>query len=338
MTTQTVRGGETCFETSGSTGPVERWVRSHEQLAREAELIGDALVGPVDLVVSYAPPRHLFGALFGDWLPRLRRVAVVQAWAEFFTFPPIAPGSRVLVVCVPTAWHLLRRHWTALQVAHSVVALHSSAAPPPAAYDLVREAAPLLRAYEVLGSTETGGIAHRPIEPRDRQLPWRAFGDVSLVREHGVGEPGRAEELVIASPRIARPGAADTPPARWATGDLVEHTGPAQFRLVGRSSSLVKVDGQRVHLSRVDDRLRERLPGIEFATLPIHGDALTGEGYAVFWSPGSSAAGLSDIRGALRDFPSPARIIRLPRVPTTAAGKPDARPLAGLLRYPDPLP
>jgi acyl-coenzyme A synthetase/AMP-(fatty) acid ligase len=336
------RDSEVCFETSGITGQAVRWIRTREQLAHEAELIGNELAGPVDLVVSYAPPRHLFGALFGEWLPRLRGIPVVDAWEDLFTFPSIVARSRVLVVCVPTAWRLLHRHWTALGAARSVVALHSAAAPPPAAYDLVRDAAPLLRAHEILGSTETGGIAHRPIEPECRQMPWQAFDDVSLIRaqdsaEAASAELGHTEPLVLASPRIARREGTVAPPACWSTGDLVQYVGSGQFRLVGRSSSLIKVDGQRVHLSQVDDLLGQRLPGIDVATLPCHGDALTGEGYAVFWAAGDSGTGLSDIREALRDLPSPARVIRLPRVPMTTVGKPDARVLASLLQAPDQL-
>jgi hypothetical protein len=41
--------------------------------------------------------------------------------------------------------------------------------------------------------------------------------------------------------------------------------------------------------------------------------------------------GLSDVRSALRDFPSPTRIVQLASVPTTVMGKPDRRLLASLL-------
>ncbi|WP_416963203.1 acyl-CoA synthetase [Streptomyces sp. Agncl-13] len=325
--------GEIRFDTSGSTGAARHWFRLPRQMEREVELIGTRLVGPVDRVVNYAPPRHLFGALFGQWLPRMAEVPVHQAWADPFAPLPVSPGERVLVVCIPMAWDLLRRGLPLLERAGSVVALHSAAAPPPTAHELVRRAAPLLRAHEILGSTETGGLAHRPIAPEgDGAGPWQALPDVSFVRAPGP-PAGAAEELVVRSPRLARPESGTRPPDRWATGDLVEFTGPRAFRLVGRSGSLIKVNGVKVHLARVDEQLNARLPQAECATLPLSGDSIAGEGYVVFWSRRSdgvgvgagvgAGAGVADIRAALRDFPGPSRIVELADIPRTSTGKPD---------------
>ncbi|MFB6850421.1 acyl-CoA synthetase [Streptomyces sp. NPDC056373] len=316
--------GEIRFDTSGSTGAARRWFRLPHQMEREVELIGAALVGPVDRVVNYAPPQHLFGALFGEWLPRMARVPVHQAWADPYAPLPVSPGERVLAVCIPMAWDLLRRGLPVLERASSVVALHSSAAAPPTAHALVGRAGPLLRAHEILGSTETGGIAHRRLVPEGRGAgPWQAFPDVSFVREAGT-PAGAAEELVVRGPRLARPESGTLPPDRWATGDLVEFTGPRSFRLAGRASSLIKVNGIKVHLARVEEQLKALLPGAEWVALPLSGDSLTGEGYAVFWAGrGGEAVGVADVRSALGDFPSPSRLVELAEIPRTPTGKPD---------------
>ncbi|GAA3168885.1 MULTISPECIES: acyl-CoA synthetase [Streptomyces] len=325
------------FGTSGSTGGARHWFRLPHQMEREVELIGSHLVGPVDHVINYAPPRHLFGALFGQWLPRLADVRVHQAWADPFAPLSVSPGERVLIVCLPMAWDLLRRGWSALERAGSVVALHGSAAPPPTARALVRRAAPLLRAHEIFGSTETGGIAHRPLAPDGSGADlWQAFPDVSFTRD--VDAPaGAAEELVVHGPRLARPEAAPRPPARWATGDLVEFTAPRAFRYVGRSSSVIKVNGIKVHLAAVEERLNSCLPQVKCVVLPLTDDALAGEGYAVFWSGGDSGVDVADIRGALRDFPSPSRIVALADIPRTSAGKPDRKSLLTGLKTPPAL-
>ncbi|TRV76680.1 acyl--CoA ligase [Streptomyces sp. 130] len=316
-------GGDLPFETSGSTGAARRWWRRPEQMVREVELIGTHVLGPVDHVVNYAPPRHLFGALFGQWLPRTADIPVHQAWRQPLRPPPVPADARVLVVCLPMTWELLRRHLSSWQRAGSVVALHSAAAPPPAAHRLVRRAAPLLRAHELLGSTETGGIAHRPVAPEgEAAAPWRLLPDVTLAGD-GAAPAGRAAELVVAGPRLARPDGAPRPPAHWATGDLVEFTAPGTFRLVGRSSSLVKVNGVKVHLARVGERLAALLPGAECVALPRTGDPLGGEGYVVFWARRAAGVNTADIQDALRDFPRPSRIVEVPAVPRTAAGKPD---------------
>ncbi|WP_369363785.1 acyl-CoA synthetase [Streptomyces sp. CG4] len=325
------------FDTSGSTGAARRWFRHPRQMEREVELIGERLVGPVDLVINYAPPRHLFGALFGQWLPRMAQVRVHQAWADPFAPLSVSPAERVLVVCIPMAWELLRRSWPTLGRAGSVVALHSSAAAPSAAHELLRRAAPLLRAHEILGSTETGGIAHRPLVPEGGDGGWEAFPDVSFVRDTGACAHG-AQELVIRGPRLARPEHARRPPAQWATGDLVEFTGPRAFRLVGRGSSLLKVNGRRLHLARVEERLNTRLPRTDCVALALPGDALAGEGYAVFWSGRGGGTGVADIRAALRDFPGPSKIVELADIPRTATGKPDRQALLATLHPPSAAP
>ncbi|WP_333767264.1 class I adenylate-forming enzyme family protein [Streptomyces sp. IBSBF 2435] len=329
------------FDTSGSTGAARSWFRHPRQMEREVRLIGGCLVGPVDHVVTYAPPRHLFGALFGQWLPRMAQVPVHEAWADPLRPLPVRPGERVLVVCVPMAWDLLRRGWPALERAGSIVALHSSAVPPPAARDLVRRAGPLLRAHEILGSTETGGIAHRPLARRGGAADdWQGFPDVAFVRRDAA-PAGAAQELVVAGPRLARPENRRRPPARWATGDLVEYTGPGRFRLLGRGSRLVKVNGIKVHLAKVDERLDAALPQAECVALPLSGDAIAGEGYAVFWSGrggGSGGTGVADVRAALRDFPSPSVVVRLARIPRTATGKPDREALFAALGRPPGIP
>ncbi|WP_459755528.1 acyl-CoA synthetase family protein [Streptomyces sennicomposti] len=146
----------------------------------------------------------------------------------------------------------------------------------------------------------------------------------------------RARELVVRSPRLARPEGGTRPPARWATGDLVEFTGDRTFRLVGRSSSLIKVNGVKVHLTHVEERLRARLPHADCVALPLTGDPLAGEGYAVFWSGRHNGVDESDVRAALRDFPSPSRLVDLAAVPRTVSGKPDRAALLATLRPASP--
>ncbi|MFE3686194.1 acyl-CoA synthetase [Streptomyces sp. NPDC059095] len=331
---------EVAFDTSGSTGAACRWLRQPWQLEREVELVGRHLIGPVDHVINYAPPRHLFGALFGRWLPRMARVPVQQAWADPFAPLTVPAGARLLVVCLPMAWNLLHRNRPALERARSVVALHSSAAPPPAAHRLVHRAGPLLRAHELLGSTETGGIAHRPLAPEGAgAAPWRVLPDVTLLRDSGTrAEHGRIERLTLRSPRLARPERAARPPFRWSTGDLVEFTSDRSFQLVGRDSSLIKVNGVKVHLERIDERLRARLPRAECVVLPGPGDPLAGEGYVVFWSGRRRGVDLAAVRAVLRDFPNPTRIMELAAIPRTAGGKPDTAALLAELRpAPHPL-
>ncbi|MGL6234652.1 MAG: hypothetical protein ACRC20_04850 [Segniliparus sp.] len=318
---------EVVFETSGSTGPARRWARTSRQLVCEVDLIADRMIGEIDMVVSYAPPRHVFGSLFGEWLPRTRGVPVAQAWANPYEFPEVPPGARVLVVCVPMAWDLLRRNWRSLARARSVVALHSSAAAPAAAYEAIASAGPKLTAHEILGSTETGGIAHRQLRPGGEDDVWTVLPDVVLLRDADV-RPGGGQALLIRSPRLARSFGEQTPPESWATGDLVEFVGTDGFRLIGRSSSLIKVNGVKVYLSEIERRLAQSVRGADFVAVPTLRDRTAGEGYIVFWVRRDLNLGTADVRRALSGLPSPAHVVELARIPLTPQGKPDRGALA----------
>lgn len=314
---------EVVFETSGSTGPAHRWVRTLRQMQQEVEMITACTVGAVDFVINYSPPRHLFGALFGQCLPELRSIPAIQAWKDPFRFPDIPNGARVLVVCVPMTWDLLRRNWRKLEATESVAALHSSAAPPVIAHALIDRTR--LTAHEILGSTETGGIAHRLLDPHES---WQVLPDVTVLHDEARSGPQR---LVVRSPRLARLETDTAPPDDWATGDLVEFTGTGAFRLVGREAAMIKVNGLKLHLSRVQQQLDTRVPSAECVPVPVPHDPLTGEGYAVFWARRGSSIGSDDVRGALEGFPSPASVIEMPVIPTTRNGKPDLQTLAGML-------
>ncbi|MBV9315693.1 MAG: hypothetical protein JO100_18605 [Pseudonocardia sp.] len=103
---------EIAFDASGHTGARRRWWRTPDQLVEEVELITGLLSSPADLVVNFAPTKHLFGHLFGDVLPRHRNIPVVQAHEAGIDRVPTSPvGAHVLLVCLPSTWaHLRRAH------------------------------------------------------------------------------------------------------------------------------------------------------------------------------------------------------------------------------------
>jgi hypothetical protein len=92
---------------------------------------------------------------------------------------------------------------------------------------------------EVLGSTETGGIAWRRQTPADSA--WTPFADVALA--------AGASGLVVESPFIG------TEP--FAMADRAEFQADGRFLLLGRTDRVVKVEGKRVSLPRVEQALLE---------------------------------------------------------------------------------
>jgi acyl-coenzyme A synthetase/AMP-(fatty) acid ligase len=305
------------FATSGTTGTPLTWWRTTELLDREASMVAGRILGEFDRIVSFAPARHLYGCLYGEVLPRLRGVPVTQ-WADHQdTMPELYAGERVLLVCLPATWQLLGHSLTVLARPAGVVALHGTG-PLTGAVRATVAAAPRLRAVEIFGSTETGALAHRPIAPdASGAADWRLFPDVRPLAAdgtplHGTGSGER--ELIVAGPRIGRPDGADAPPDLWHTGDLVRFTGPATFRHLGRHSRLVKVNGIRCDLGRVERLLRAAHPGSSIRCVPVR-DPVRGEHYEVLCGGVDPARIRADIADLLPGWPSP-RAVR-PAVPET---------------------
>ncbi|HVZ99878.1 MAG TPA: AMP-binding protein [Caulobacterales bacterium] len=116
------------------------------------------------------------------------------------------------------------------------------------------------RVIEVLGSTETGGIAWRQQE--SAQTPWTPFPAIRLVEND-------ENEVIVVSPYLQT----DAP---LATGDTLERLADGRFRLKPRGDRVAKIEGKRVSLTRVENGLRA-LPEIAAATalaLPKRRDAL----------------------------------------------------------------
>lgn len=91
---------------------------------------------------------------------------------------------------------------------------------------------------EVLGSSETGGIAWR--QATSAGTPWQPFADVQWRVEGGC--------LSVQSPRLPVAG-------WWQTSDRVERNGAQGFRLLGRQDRIVKIEEKRVSLTAVEKAL-----------------------------------------------------------------------------------
>lgn len=225
--------------TSGSTGQPAAHAKTLGQLVREPEahIVGFDLGGR--RVVVAVPPYHIYGLLFGVLVPLL-------GGGSFSRGAPLLPGELLaeiervgadVLVAVPPHLAALAEHeadrWPRL---HRVF---SSAAPlSPATSDTLRQRG--LIVTEVLGSTETGGIASRsaPVDP------WRPLPGVRF-------EVDAEGTLHVDSPWLA-PDA----PRPYRTADRVEPSGQG-FRHLGRSDAVVKVGGRRIDLGEIETRLKQ---------------------------------------------------------------------------------
>jgi acyl-coenzyme A synthetase/AMP-(fatty) acid ligase len=328
------RTADVPFRTSGSTGPAACWWRTPQQLRSEVDLVAAVCDFEVDLIVSFAPPGHLYGCLFGKVLPAASGLAVVEAWRQPERLPRLPAAARVLFVCVPSSWPLLRRHSSLLAGAR---ALHSSGPLTAAAYETTATLQhSSFELTELFGSTETGAVGYRRIPGhRPSATRYKLFPDVALI-------PGPSvlggELLTVASTRIGRRDDMAARPRTWQLDDVVRRASGGCFDYLGRASRLIKINGRRTDLDWVEARLRANRLGLEVACLPV-ADAVRGEHFDLYYrvahgsdplegcSPGEQWRRLAgDPRGLI----APRMIRRVSQLPRTPTGKLDVPTLAAL--------
>jgi acyl-coenzyme A synthetase/AMP-(fatty) acid ligase/3-hydroxymyristoyl/3-hydroxydecanoyl-(acyl carrier protein) dehydratase len=240
--------------TSGTTGPMTAWPKTSAELLGEASALGQAFdVGPGDRILGTVPPGHIYGLLFTILLPLLRGAAFSRETphhAEAIAHT-LAQHRANILVTVPAQLRAL-----GALGANSLSGLRrvfSSTGPLPdpvakAFYDRHE-----IGITEILGSTETGGIASR-MRDAGELAGWRPFDEVRV----SIGEAG---ELGVDSPFVQ-----SDLPRPFETADLVEMNADGTFTHLGRSDGIVKIGGRRVSIQEVEDCIRQQ-PGIEDASV-----------------------------------------------------------------------
>ncbi len=304
------------FATSGHTADPVLWVRTGDQLRAEVELIASTVLGPIDHVVTFAPRTHLYGHLFGAVLPQVRNIGVDDLSGDPLATPESPHGRRTLYVCLPSSWRVLRGLATSGADLTGSVALHSTGpVTPSAARALPVLVARGLRVVELLGSTETGGIAHRPMVGGAGE-PWQLLPDVALVEDAG---PDGTCLLHVRSPRIARRRDLPAPLDTHRLTDVIRPLREGRFEFLGRSSRLIKINGRRCDLGVIEYALAAAVPGIDVVCVGVR-DHVRGEHYELFCAgaPDDPAQWLA---AALGELPAPRAVHRVERIPRTVAGK-----------------
>lgn len=224
--------------TSGSTGTPEGHVRSLGQLLREAKThVRDFGLGGRRLVAG-VPAQHIYGLLFSVLVP-------LSGGGSALRKTPLFPqelaaelsqhGADVLVSVPPQLNALADDASVQLKAMHRVFC---SAGPLPRETHLALGARGLT-VTEILGSTETGGIAFR-------EHPDALYQPLSGVRI------GLDADAVL---HVDAPWLSHDAPRPFRTADRAEIT-DAGFRHLGRADAVAKIAGRRVDLGDVEACLR----------------------------------------------------------------------------------
>lgn len=296
--------------TSGTTGPMTAWGKTPSELLAEAHWLAETFdLGVGHRIVGTVAPGHIYGLLFTVLLPLLRGAAFSRETPHHAEAIArcVREGAAQVLVTVPV--QLRACGGLPAGSLDGLERIFSSTAPlsdPVARTFFARHGLPVT---EILGSTETGGIAYRI--RRDAEAPrWRPF-DVVRV------SVGREQRLCVDSPFLR----ADLPKP-FETGDRVQMASDGTFTHLGRFDGVVKIGGRRVSLAEVEACLREQ-PQVEEAAVLAVPDGVRGDRLLAAVTPASCP--IDPLRQALleRLEPSclPKRILAVDTLPVGPSGK-----------------
>ena len=311
------------FFTSGSTGapkPVDKRLSLLEVEARVLDSHWGGGEGRVHATVSH---QHIYGLIYRVVWPvmtgRISADEAVEWWEELVGR---MDGADTLIAS-PAHLTRLPHNMDFRRIAPARVFSSGQLLTEPAAA-ACREAfgQPVI---EVLGSTETGGVAWRQQTGPDE--PWTPFPAVRL-------DWGDDEALLVSSPYISEP-------QPYALGDRGEALADGRFRLKGRADRVEKVDGRRISLTRIEQTLSglDLIEDVVALTLPERQGSLaavavlTAKGRGLLADLGAFRL-TRHLRGAVADTLEPIERPKHwrfePDIPTDAQGKRRLGPLRAL--------
>ncbi len=253
--------------TSGTTDgekPVTKQIRHLEDEVRDLHATWNTLVGESAFFCA-ASHQHVYGLLFGVLWP-------LYAGRTFQRHRYLHPSELVprmrdtggcVLASVPTHLKRLVRHAHVSTLKGVCRAIFSSGG--PLATDVAHEIAGALGAppIEMLGSTETGGIAWRTQQPGVEECRWTPFTSVRISCD------GDNNLLRVRSPFVS----VDSGEQGFATGDRISLHSDGRFALEGRLDHVVKVGEKRLDLTRMASQLRARPAVDEVALTTVDRDA-----------------------------------------------------------------
>lgn len=259
-----VRCGLDLF-TSGSGGTPKRISKHLAQFEAEIaaleRLWGGRDAGPV---LATVPHHHIYGLLFRLLWPLAsgRPFDNQTCTAPEFLLARLEQLGPGRVVSSPSQLARIHELIPLDSLAGRTTHIFSSGGPLDAATAARFQAARGEPPLEILGSTETGGIAWR-IQYHDDA--WTPFPEVTVSIADDVADAvANNAALTLVSPFLPDP-------APLTTGDAAELLEDGRFRLLGRLDRIVKIEEKRLSLAEMEARLTSH-PWVREAALVVLND------------------------------------------------------------------
>lgn len=238
--------------TSGSTGEHQACRKTAGQLLGEAYMLRDHFgFGPRQVVAATVPCHHIYGLLFSVLVPFLAGARFVR---ESLFHPvdvqrALARWQITDLATVPT--HVQALVDAGLPSYEPLERVFSSGAVLDLALARRLAQASRARVIDVLGSTESGGIAYRNAEPG---APYAPFPGIDVATND-------SGHLLLKSPFLPAS-------SGWeAMNDRVRLVAGG-FEHLGRTDGVLKLGGKRIAVQELEARARQ-LPGVTDAAVLV---------------------------------------------------------------------
>lgn len=231
--------------TSGSTGKYKLIRKKPKQLIAELDTLqftwGETVKATTFL--STVSHQHIYGLLFRLLWPLSAQIPFIS---NNYHYPEeLAAGigqyQSVTLVSSPANLKALSLIEETKALSGIVKVIFSSGGPLPMEVSQTLQSVLGVNVIEVLGSSETGGVAHRVQSlATDSATPWTPMRRVNI-------KTGDDRQLMVKSAHAGED---------WvAMGDTATLLEDGRFSLEGRIDSIVKVEGKRLSLTELERRL-----------------------------------------------------------------------------------
>ncbi len=295
--------------TSGTTEHPRYVVKTMAELFGELDVLA-AVIPKATAVLSTVPLSHLYGLLWGALLPLRMGARIVSHHALLPADIAAVIAREGVDLMISTPAHLRAMRDVDMPRRLRVI---SSGARMPSELQMGLADRHGWIVTDVLGSTETGGIATREHPLKG----WKPLPSVTVTAPEG--------QLVVESPWCAK----------TAIDDRIELRPDGTFQYLGRGSELVKVAGKRADAHELEATIRS-VPGVTDVAVLVH--ATIGKEPRVVCAisvADGATVGREDVAAAIRRqfdavfVPKTVKIVAA--IPRTDRGKIALQPLRDLL-------